>query len=55
MLNIKLVTGDSWTQASAVDYGINHDGSLNLVDDDGKIVASDGPGQWVYVELPAET
>lgn len=53
MLNVKLVTGDTWTQGNAVDYGINHDGSINLVDADGKIVATVGPNQWVYVELPA--
>jgi hypothetical protein len=53
MLNVKLVTGDSRTPAVAVDYSLNHDGSLSLVDADGSIVASVGPNQWVYVELPA--
>lgn len=55
MLRIKLNTDDWWTLDRAVDYHTSHEGEITAVDDHGVKVGSVAAGQWVYVELPAET
>jgi hypothetical protein len=55
MLRIKLVTGDTWGPARAVDYSIDTTGGLALYDEAHTIFASVAPEQWIHVELIEET
>jgi hypothetical protein len=48
MLRIKLVTGDTWGPARAVDYSIYATGGLALYDEAHTIFASVAPEQWIH-------